>query len=261
MTTGPLDMIPLWLLLISCGAASWLAIEAGYRLGAWRHEHKSAEKESPVGALVASILGLLGFMLAFTFGLAANRFEARRQAVLEEANAIGTTYLRARLLPEPQRAEIASLLREYVDVRIRGVTENHVLSALARSEELQEKLWSKAIDASKNKDSNSVLTGLFLQSLNETIDVHAKRVQVAMRSRIPLSIWGVLFGLATLGMAAVGYQSGLAATRRSPALLAMVLAFSSVLYLIADLDRPQEGFLVVSQQALIDVQKSMQASP
>jgi hypothetical protein len=104
------------------------------------------------------------------------------------------------------------------------------------------------------------MTSLFIQSLNEMIDLHAKRVQVAARSRIPLSIWVGLFTLALLGMAAVGYQSGLAATRRSPAMLGLVLAFAGVLYLIADLDRGQEGFLVVSQQALIDVQKSMQES-
>jgi hypothetical protein len=79
-----------------------------------------------------------------------------------------------------------------------------------------------------------------------------------MRSRIPLVIWIGLFGLAMLGMAAIGYQSALSATRRSPAMLAMVLAFSVVLLLIADLDRGQEGLLQVSQQSLIDLQKSMQ---
>src|SRR5262249_52033807 len=148
------------------------------------------EKESPVGAMVGSILGLLAFLLAFTFGLAASRFDTRRQTVLEEANAIGTTYLRARLLPEPQRSTLENLLREYVDVRIRGVLENKLAEAAKRSEELQESLWSEAVKAANSKDSNPIMTSLFIQSLNETIDVHAKRVLVSVRSRIPISIWG-----------------------------------------------------------------------
>lgn len=210
--------------------------------------------------MVGSILGLLAFLLAFTFGMAATRFDARRQSVLEEANAIGTTYLRARLLPQPQRAEIARLLREYADVRVEGIQKGDVAGAIARSEELHELLWSEAVGAAENKNANAIMTGIFVQSLNEMIDLHAKRVAVGTRSRIPISIWGGLFALATLGMAAVGYQAGLSATRRSPAMLGMVIAFAGVLWLIADLDRGSEGFLMVSQQALVDVQRSMRVT-
>jgi hypothetical protein len=116
MNVAPLDIIPLWGFLLAACALGWLALEGGYRIGKWRHAHASEEKDAPVGAMVGAILGLLAFMLAFTFSLAASRFEARRQVILEEANAIGTTYLRARLLPEPQRSEVAKLLREYTDV-------------------------------------------------------------------------------------------------------------------------------------------------
>jgi hypothetical protein len=207
--------------------------------------------------MVGAILGLLAFMLAFTFSLAASRFDARRQVVLEEANAIGTTYLRARLLPEPQQTAVAGLLREYVDVRLRAVREGTVAEAIARSEELHEQLWSQAT-AAADKAPGSIMTGLFIQSLNEVIDLHAKRVMVGLRSRIPLSIWCALFALAMVGMAAMGYQAGLSATRRSPAMLLLVLAFAGVMLLIVDLDRAQEGFLKVGQAAMIDLQKSMQ---
>jgi hypothetical protein len=81
---------------------------------------------------------------------------------------------------------------------------------------------------------------------------------VGIRSRIPVIIWGGLYGLAVLSMASVGYQAGLTVSRRSPAMVALVLAFAFVLSLIANLDRPQEGLLRVSQQAMIDVQKSME---
>jgi hypothetical protein len=104
----------------------------------------------------------------------------------------------------------------------------------------------------------SILTGVFIQSLNDLIDLHAERLQVGLRSRIPLVIWVGLFGLAMLSMAAVGYQSGICATSRSPAMPGLVLAFAIVLSIIADLDRPREGLLQVSQQSMQDVQNSMQ---
>jgi hypothetical protein len=234
-------------------------MEGGYRIGRWRHARQPDEREQPVGAMVASILGLLALVLAFTFSLAASRFDARRQTVLEEANAIGTTFLRARLLPEPEGSESALLLREYVDVRIRSVQQNKPEAAIARSEALHELLWREA-GAAAEKDRNSIITGVYVQSLNNLIDLHAKRILVGIRSRIPLVIWVCLFGLAMLSMTSVGYQCGLSATRRSPAMPGLVLAFAVVLSLIADLDRGQEGLLQVSQQAMLDVQRSMQPS-
>jgi hypothetical protein len=253
----PLDIVPIWGLFLATCVLTWLALEGGYRLGRWRHARTSEEKDAPVGAMVGAVLGLLAFMLAFTFSMAAARFEARRQVVLEEANAIGTTYLRTRLLPEPQQGEAAKLLREYVDVRVRAIREGKIAEAVARSEELHEQLWSQATAAAE-KNPGSIMTGLFIKSLNEVIDLHAKRVLVGARSRIPITIWGGLFALAVGGMASMGYQAGLAATRRSPAMLFLVLAFAGVLFLIVDLDRGQEGFLMVSQAAMTDLQRTMQ---
>jgi hypothetical protein len=257
MHQEPLDAVPLWLLFVVVSALSGLAMEGGYRLGKKRHARSAEEKETPVGAMVASILALFAFLLAFTFGMAAERFEKRRQAVLDEANAIGTTYLRTRLLPEPQRADSAKLLREYVDVRVRGIQEGNLQQTKARSEELHELLWVEADRAAKSRPDP--ITGLYIQCLNQMIDMHGVRVQVGMRNRIPTSIWGVLLALAALSMASVGYQDGLSGSRRSPAMVVLVLAFASVLFLIADLNRPQEGFLTVSQQALVDLQSSMKA--
>lgn len=255
--TEPLDVLPLGWFFVVAIAVALLALESGYRLGQWRHAHGTGEKDAPIGAMVGAILGLLAFMLAFTFSLAASRFDARRTAILNEANAIGTTYLRARLLPEPQQSEIAKLLREYVDIRIHGVEEGRIAETVARSEELHEEIWKRAIAAAE-KNPNSIMTGIFIQSLNEMIDLHATRLLVGVRSRIPISIWGGLFLLALIGMASMGYQAGLSATRRSPAMIFLALSFAGVIFLIVDLDRPQEGLLRVGQQAMIDVQRSMQ---
>jgi hypothetical protein len=253
-----LDWIPLWLLLPLAAFFLWLAMEAGYRIGEFRRTQSPDEKSQAVGAMVASILGLLALVLGFTFSFAASRFEARRQAVVDEANAIGTAYLRTQLLPEPERAELAKLLREYVDHRI--ISADKAAEEIAESEKLHGQLWAQAASAA-NKDSHSVMAGLFIQSLNEVIDLHTDRMQAGIRSRIPLVLWISLFALALIGMGSVGYHDGLAGTARSPALIGLVLAFSLVLYLITDLDRGHEGLLRVGQHALIDLQRSMQAPP
>jgi hypothetical protein len=91
------------------------------------------------------------------------------------------------------------------------------------------------------------------------IDLHAKRLQAGVRSRIPGPIWLGLFAVAILSLTAMGYLEGLTGTRRSLAVIAVAIAFSVVIELIADLDRPQEGVLKVSQRALLDVQRSMNA--
>ncbi len=103
--------------------------------------------------------------------------------LLSEANAIGTTYLRAAMLPEPMRTDTRNLLREYVDVRLEAVQPGKLEQSLSRSEELHERLWSEAVAAAE-KD-RSPITGLFIQSLNEVIDLHAKRVMAGLGSRIP----------------------------------------------------------------------------
>ena len=253
--TGLLDSLPLWTIFPITVAIALLSVEVGYRVAKNRQQHAAEEKESPVGGMVGATLGLLAFMLAFTFGLAASRFEDRRQVLLSEANAIGTTYLRAKMLPEPMRTEAQNLLREYVDVRLDAVQPGKLDQAVVKSEELQNRLWSLAI-ATTEKD-RSVITGLYIQSLNEVIDLHAERVMAGLRSRVPGAIWIVLYLLAILAMIILGYHAALANSRRSIAVIALIFGFSSVLFLIADLDRPGQGTLQVSQQAMIDLRNSM----
>src|SRR5262245_30926773 len=118
MSLLSLDVLPLWLVFAALLAVMLSAAEVGYRLGQMRHRQSGHEKEPTVGGIVAAELGLFAFLLAFTFGLAGARFEARRETLLDEANAIGTSYLRSKLLPEPQRTEVQKLLREYVDIRL-----------------------------------------------------------------------------------------------------------------------------------------------
>jgi hypothetical protein len=143
-----------------------------------------------------------------------------------------------------------------VSARLEAVRSGNIAEGIRRSENIQQRVWTEAEDVAQ-KNPNSIIVGLFVQSLNETINLHAKRVQAGVRSRIPGAIWVGLFAVAVLSLAAMGYLEGLSGTRRSLAILAVAIAFSVVIELIADLDRPQEGVLRVSQQALLDVQRSM----
>jgi hypothetical protein len=252
---GPIDFLPLWALLTGTLVLVLLSIECGYRLGTYRHKHWEQEKESPVGGMVGATLGLLAFLLAFTFGLASSRFDTRKEFVLDEANAIGTTYLRAGMLPEGGQ-EIRALLREYVDMRLQALRSGDLKQGIRGSEEIHGRLWAKA-EAVAKKNPGSIVVGLFIQSLNEVIDLHAKRVWAAFYNRIPGSIWLALYSVAVLALGSMGYHGGLAGTSRSLAILAVAFTFSVVMWLIADLDRPHEGSLIVSQQPMIDLRNSM----
>jgi hypothetical protein len=255
-TPVSLDVLPLWAIFAISFAVIVLAAELGHRFGRLRHRQAGHEKEPTVGGIVAAELGLFAFLLAFTFGLAASRFEARRQTLLDEANAIGTTYLRAKMLPEPQQSEAQKLLREYVDVRLAAVQERKLETGTRRSTEIHDQLWNAAT-AAAGKDPRSVPTGLFIQSLNELIDLHAKRIFAAVGSRVPAVVWLVLFMVAILSFGSMGYNSGLTGAGRSPVALPMALAFAIVMWMVVDLDRPQAGLLRVSQKPLVELRSTM----
>jgi hypothetical protein len=251
-----LDAVPLWGIFLLAMASIMLALEVGHRLGSWRRRRADSEKDAPVGGMVAAELGLLALLLAFTFGIAASRFDDRRRVLLDETNAIDTTYLRAAMLPDPHKTEIRRLLSEYVEVRIAGAQQQHILDKIQRSEELHRLLWAEAVAAAA-KDPRSVPTGLFIESLNEVIDLHSKRVQAGIRTRVPPTIWAVLLIISVLSFVSMGYQNGLCGTSRSPASLVVALAFASVIWLVMDLERPHQGSLRVSQQPLIELQRTM----
>ncbi|HEY2154039.1 MAG TPA: hypothetical protein VGH33_00315 [Isosphaeraceae bacterium] len=256
MGRGAIDFLPIWGVFLATVAVVLLSVEGGFRLGAYRRRRSEQEDRPPVGEIVAATLTLLAFLLAFTFGLAASRFDVRRGLVVEEANAIGTTYLRAALLPEPHRSAVSGLLREYVDVRLEALEPGKLDRSVARSSELHARLWDHATAVAR-EDPRSIVVGLFIESLNEVIDLHTKRLMLGAGNRIPGVIWATLYFVTIAGTAVMGYHTGLTGSARSLAMVALVVAFSAVMALIADLDRPQEGLLRVGQQAMGDLRESL----
>jgi hypothetical protein len=233
-----------------------LASEIGWQLGT---RTKPAGMGGNISAVEQSLLGLLALIVGFTFLMALTRFEARREAVLNEANAIGTTALRARLLPEPYRAETLKLLREYVQIRIDYIPTGKSLaehaSLIERSNKIQEALWQQA-KALSAKDNNMVPTGLFIQTLNEMIDNQGKRLS-ALRNYIPDAVLLSLFGIAAVACGFAGYASGLDPLRTRMPVLVTVALVCGVIFVILDLDRPNVGFITISQQPMIDTAASL----
>jgi hypothetical protein len=256
-----LEQIPLWGVFLLTIAVVLLSIGFGTFLGSRRRRQPDHEAESSLGTIIGATLGLLAFMLAFTFGIAAGRLQTRMQLLLDEVNAIGTTYLRAGLLLEPHRSEIQKLLREYVDIRANLAKESilqqtkKLQEALSRSETLHDQMWSHAV-AMAGADRNSEIDALFISSLNEMIDLHNSRVTV-VQYRIPMAIWYALYLITILSMVAVGYQAGLSGKSSLKAGIVLALTFSVVILLIADLDRAT-GSLRVSQQPMLEFQKKLQ---
>jgi len=234
-----------------------LASEIGRWLGARTEDRDS----SNVSTLESAVFGLLALMLGFTFAMALSRFEARRDAVLNEANAIGTTALRARLLPEPERKEVLQLLKQYVKIRL-GITQQPVsrtelMTAISQSNALQESLWQQAATLAA-KNNGMVPTGLFVQTLNDMIDNQGKRL-AALRNRVPNIVLLALFGIAIVGSGFAGYANGLDLRRTQVPVFIMAVLVSGVIFLILDLDRPGGGFIAVSQQPMIDTAASIDA--
>jgi hypothetical protein len=244
--------LPLWAVFVAVVLVVLASIEGGLLL-ARRGRGPSEGESSPVGTIVGSIVGLLALMLAFTFGVAASKFDRRRELLLKEVNAIETTFLRADLLPEPHRAEVRSLLVEYARVRAQvGRQPENVRELIQESERIQARLWPHAAALPALELKNPALTALFIVALNETLDLHQERVTVGFY-HIPSILWLAVLLLTLLAMTGVGYLYR--AVGKVNWILSTVLAFSlaSVIALIADLDRPGEGFLRVGQQPMADL--------
>lgn len=265
--TEVLDRLPLWAVFFASLLITFLSIELGFLLGRRRQGRLTGEEKIITGPVVAAAFSLLAFMLAMTFGAVESRFSEIKHVALDEANAIGTAFIRADLLPDAERAEVRQLLQDYVDLRIDAVESNaevQVKKAIDASEKLQGDLWSRATAIADQRPTP--ISALFVQSLNEVIDIHAKRITLVHHYRLPGTIWMVLYGLAILAMAMGGYDTGMSGSRRTVSItLAAALAFSVVFTLVITLDRPHQHLSTATQAAMIDLQEdirlSMQGTP
>jgi hypothetical protein len=249
--------LPIWGVFLVVLLVVLISIEIGFRRGrkVQQREDDKKEKEAPVGAMVGATLGLLAFLLAITFSIAEDGFNARKTAMIEEANAIRTTYLLAAFIPEPHRAEVHRILRQYVDERLQwtGIPEG---PQRASANVLLDRLWAQATSVG-DKQMDVANVQLFIDSVNKVISLNTERVNLRERSRIPAAMDAVLLLMTVLTFAGMGYHGGVAGTVRSPVMVIVAVSFSLVVMLIADLNRPGQGWINARQDAMIDLRNTL----
>jgi hypothetical protein len=237
------------------------ATAVGIFLGHRVHHLSDALKE-PFGVLQAALLGVVGLILAFGLSLAVTRYENRRDAVVDEANTIGTTYLRAQTLPEPMRSKSLALLVAYTNSAVRLTNyipgSSNEVAVIDREDELQRRLWALNGQALALKPVDSA-PRLYEETLNEMIDAQATRV-AGLNNRVPnavlfLEILGAALALGLLGAYLAIVGRGVVAVSLAAVLVTMLL------FVICDLDRPTRGPIQVPDKPLRDVLAEMQLPP
>jgi hypothetical protein len=235
--------------------------ELGFRLG-WRlHEKKDHARKGLIGGIQGAVLGLLGLLLGFTFAMAVQRYDTRRSLVVQEANAIGTTYLRASLLPDAHQAPVRELLRRYVELRLKYwplVDDPAKLAeAMRLMGEVQAELWKHASEAAKEVPND--ITAKFIEALNQTIDIDAERIS-ALRAGIPRGVWLLLVMVAAFGCVTTSYGAGAEGTRSHLGTIFLPLLITVVIVLIFDISHSRVGLIQLGQQPLEDLQQSIQTN-
>lgn len=235
-------------------------VEVGYRLGLRKQAGVSEDSKSHINAIQGSMLGILALLLGFTFSLSLQRYDSRSAAVVEEANAIGTAWLRTQLLPAALRDEVQATMHEYTDVRVQATSisqvERATLSTLrARTLALQDRLWDQARRAVE-LDPNPVRTGLYVQALNAVIDQFGTR-DAALNRHVPEVVLLLLYVTFLMAGAIVGLACGVAGHRPSAVSYIMIALIVVLVFIILDLDRPRRGVIEVSQRSLVELQLSM----
>ncbi len=246
-----------WWLFLLMLIGFYLCAEVGFRFGRRGHQQFNKDSLTHVSTIEGALLGLLALLLGFAFSMAMGRFDDRRAVVLGEVNDLATTDLRAKLLPEPHQTQSHKLLGQYVASRLEylraGSDRDLINRSLKETTELQKLLWNEAVNAAR-LDSDEVRTGYFIESLNSLIDDHTRRV-AAMENHVPEIITALLLVVAGMTIAITGYSSGLNKARLAIPRFILILLTSLTLLVIIDLDRPRRGFIKVSEQGMVELQK------
>jgi hypothetical protein len=237
----------------------WGSALVGHRYGRRRVETVGESAAEGTGVVEAAMFALLGLLIAFTFATAYGRFNMRRDLVVQEANAIGTAYLRLDLLPAESQAPLREKFQAYVDSRLRFWEDlTHPDTAredLGTSTRLQGEIWSEAVKASED---SSTARMLLLPALNEMIDITTTRLN-AILARPPTLIFAMLFVLAVLCAWLIGYAMALAKKPNWLHIVGYAAMVTLTVYVILDMEYPRYGLirLDVAQDMLVEVRKNI----
>jgi hypothetical protein len=243
-----------WIVLVLFGAMM-AAAEVSYRAVRRWHGDDSDAGKGHFGGVQGPLLGLLALLLAFTFGMSLQRYETRRQLVLEDANTLGSLYLRSGLLPDGPRRQFKQLLRQYVDIgadpslATHDVTAQDLAALLPRAEAAHKQMWNLVAELSR-QDPPAREAGTMLNLLTDALTIQNRRAY-AFANRVPdLVIW-LLLASAITATTAVGISGGLAKHRGMLARALFCILVCGAIYVVLDLDRPRRGLTQVDQGPML----------
>ena len=257
------DQIPMLAIYLAIILILFLSAEIGFSIGKVRKNkiNNAGGEDKQTGSIMGASLGLLAFLLAFSFNIVTNIHQERKSLVVEEANAIGTLYLRTELFELKQAEEIKEILKEYVSLRVNmaeSLSNETYSKGIEESERLQKRVWSLVRDITQL--SGEVLEKpQLINAANELIDIHAERVYAGYQRLPKVTILLLLF-IAILTLGLMGYQSGLNGIRVLVPRTALILSLATVMIVIVDLDRPGGSLIEVSQKTMHDLEKEISSN-
>lgn len=254
-----MDEIESWLsrpgvLFVSSLVLMWLVSQGGAFLG--RRRPIKEQERADFGVIETATLTLLGLIIGFSFSMATSRYDQRKNYEEEEANAIGTEYVRADLLPAAEASRVRKLLRDYLDQRLlhyetRDEIQLHRIDL--ETARLQNEMWSVVQGVAAAKPTPII--ALAVSGMNDVLNSQGY-TQAAWRNRIPAAAWVLMIAIAVFGNLMVGY--GVHTTKFTTRLLLVLpLVLAVAFLLIADIDSPRRGFIKVAPRNLITLSESM----
>jgi hypothetical protein len=244
--------LPIWAIYVIIVLLIVFAVRSGIAYSRWRRTHFLNENDSSINTIAGATLGLLAFILAFTFSLGTSRFEARKHFLLEEVNSIETSWLRSSLVAKPYNEELQKALVDYVEIRIWLIDNpEKVNEVIKKSQELQNKIWKLVTELTKKDSGNERINALLIDAVNNMFDNQTRRVTIGS-DRIPTLIWIALFTLIFIAMFEVGYLLGKTEKSNWVLVFALSMAFATIVVLIVDLDS-STGHITINNQSLYDM--------
>jgi len=242
-------------------AGMLLVLELGRRLGTRRLARDPEGARAGLGAVEGSVFGLLGLLIAFSFGGAAARFDHRRELIVQEANAISTAWARLDMLPSQPRETSRDLFRRYLDSRLEAYRLMPDIAAarqaLAKSAELQREIWKVATVTCRTEEGRG-LAMIVLPPLNEMFDIFTTRTR-AVAHHTPRIVFVMLFGLSLGCSILAGYGMASGRERSWTHMVGFAVVTAAAVYVILDLEYPRVGLIRVdaADQVLIELRESM----
>ena len=251
-----LPEMPLWLVAVILVVCILVALESGFGMGLHKfHVKEDSEKAVRGDVTLGSMLALLGLILAFTYAFSLSRADHRKDAIVNEANAINTAFLRADLAAEPGRSELRKRLFDYARTRLvtaeMVATQEALQHTIAHSLEAQSHLWPATKQVLQGDVPGPIKTAI-IQAVNGVLEAHNKRV-AAVHDRLPEVILMLLTFVAMVSVAVAGYQAGLTGSMNHWRRGAFVLILAALILIIIDFDRSFEGVIQVNQETIVSL--------